>query len=275
MIRKVFDANVSLIKHMVLIPLKLLFVITVYIPFVKLPVLIPAKFLFDLETDWQADILILWLSSQLELLVLSCIHFVMVNVFLGIIVGLLTGFNLKAIRYVLTWKPKSKIKKKPPKWARQSRRFVLELALSNVVVEENPQAKRTPLLEDIGLSQLPAPKLMIVTLLLQFDLTNNMRQRTLGKSLPNRASALTLEYEDDDGYSAYISMLLDSLSLPAIDSANLPLSSTRRSSLHNIDEVEEEEFKENASHVLDKVENLAIATNKKLASKQPADGITT
>ncbi|MCH0629136.1 hypothetical protein JNB11_04070 [Kocuria palustris] len=199
----------------------------------------------------------------------------MVNVFLGIIVGLLTGFNLKAIRYVLTWKPKSKIKKKPPKWARQSRRFVLELALSNVVIEENPQAKRTPLLEDIGLSQLPAPKLMIVTLLLQFDLTNNMRQRTLGKSLPNRASALTLEYEDDDGYSAYISMLLDSLSLPAIDSANLPLSSTRRSSLHNIDEAEEEELKENASHVFDKVENLAIATNKKLASKQPADGITT
>lgn len=275
MIRKVLDANVSLIKHTVLIPLKLLFVITVYIPFIKLPVLLPAKFLLDLESDWQADILILWLSSQIELLVLSCIHFVMVNVFLGIIVGLLTGFNLKAIRYVLTWKPKSKLKKKTPKWARQSRQFVLELALSNVVIDDYPQAKRTPLLEDIGLSQLPAPKLMVVTLLLQFGLTNNMRQRTLGKSLPTRNAALTLEYEDDDGYSAYISMALDSLSLLAKDFSNLPLSPTRRSSLHNIDEVEEEDPKESTPRASTKNKSLPKRTKTNTGSNQTVDSITT
>lgn len=246
MIRKLIEANVYLVKHTVLIPLKLLFIITVYIPFIKLPVLWPARHILELEPDWYADKLMLWLGGQVELFIISIVHFVMVNVFLGVIVGVLTGFNLKAIRYVLTWKPKEKKRKqkRTPRWARDSRQFVLDLALLHVVVEP-PNAKRTPLIEDLGLSQLPLTKSTVLLLLQPFGPTNTMRQRQSLPLLPSSANSTGL-YDDDDGYQAYTIPL------------ELPLlTQTRRSSLQNIEEEGAEE--DDAEEELPKKERAVIS----------------
>ncbi|CAN3360311.1 hypothetical protein DICA3_D10528 [Diutina catenulata] len=252
MIRRLVDANVYVIKHTLLIPLKLLFVITVYIPFIKLPVLTPAKYMLELDNDWYADKSASWFSGQVELFIVNIVHFVMVNVFLGVIVGLLTGFNLKAIRYVLTWKPRKSHKKKTPKWARHSRQFVAELS-NHVVTEDVPS--RVPSIKDLGLSQLPATKATVSTSAENYPSTNTMRQRSAPQS-PSSTNAML--YEDDDGYSAYVatsdlsssSVGSSPLSSPsgeylpsqatAAKPRSLSTSPTRRSSLHNILEEEDE-----------------------------------
>lgn len=98
---KLFIAiNVFIVVNTIIIPFSLLLNIMIYTPLVKLPIVIPLKYLLELQdvkfTDYH------WLSHQVELFVLTLFHFVMVSIYIGITVGVFTWVNLSAIRYVLT-----------------------------------------------------------------------------------------------------------------------------------------------------------------------------
>ncbi|KAK6456445.1 uncharacterized protein RJT20DRAFT_44742 [Scheffersomyces xylosifermentans] len=93
-----------LVKHAIVIPLQLLVDIMVYNLFIRIPIVIPLKYLLELNgVEHGEDEDFTWLMAQLQLFVVNAFHYLMVSAFLGVAVGAIMGFNLVIIRYLFTW----------------------------------------------------------------------------------------------------------------------------------------------------------------------------
>lgn len=251
LIQKIFLLNKYLLNHFIFIPLKLLFLITIYIPFIKIPIIIPLKFILELNDDWNEKN-VSWFQSQIELFLINVIHFFMVNVFLGIFVGILTGLNLKFIRFLLTWnenktsnvadKPlvKKKSYKSSPKLSKYSPKS------KSKIKSIQPNSKKFPLnldeviipdvntdftWETLGISQLPSLNKTISTGI-NPNVTHNIRDF---KKTSMSSDEKVLIYEDDDGYQySYNEKKLDEMN------PNSQLHLRNENQLSNISEEEEE-----------------------------------
>lgn len=91
----------SIISHTIIIPLKIFFKISIYIPFLKIPVIIPLVYLLELHEIKSTD----WILAQIELFSITTLHFLIVCIFLGGIVGTIAGINMSAISIVLSGEP--------------------------------------------------------------------------------------------------------------------------------------------------------------------------
>lgn len=61
----------SIISHTIIIPLKIFFKISIYIPFLKIPVIIPLVYLLELHEIKSTD----WILAQIELFSITTLHF--------------------------------------------------------------------------------------------------------------------------------------------------------------------------------------------------------
>lgn len=180
-----------------------MFLITIYIPFIKIPIVIPIKFLLELNDDWNEKTLS-WFQSQIELLLINIIHFFMVNVFLGIFVGILTGLNLKFIRYLLTWNETKSTNNKPlvKKASKGSPKKLKAIKSKPTSFKKFPLNFDQVIIPDsveeaLGISQLPSTNKTISTGI-NPNVTHNIR--TFKKSSGSSDEDILI-YEDDDGYS--------------------------------------------------------------------------
>jgi hypothetical protein len=235
-ITRFINVNKFILNHFIFIPLRLLFLITIYIPFIKVPVVLPIKFILELNDDFTSRG-IPWFQSQIELFFINIIHFFMVNVFLGIFVGAVAGMNLKVIRYFLTWEtdPNHKpLNNKPassnlypmsttssgshivypnanidhmddvsPKLPRSPAKPVetpKPLSFLDSVVVAASEMEPSTTLEALGISELPSTdRAKSISTSIKQHLTHNIRDRT--NKLSRSESSDVFMYEDDDGYN--------------------------------------------------------------------------
>ncbi|ODV82034.1 uncharacterized protein CANTADRAFT_132441 [Suhomyces tanzawaensis NRRL Y-17324] len=90
---------VSAVSHTIVIPVLLTFNIMIYTPFIRMPFVGPLVWLLELNNSEHVSDYD-WLSQQLHLFLVNAFHFVLVAVYIGVIVGVLSGLNLKVIRFV-------------------------------------------------------------------------------------------------------------------------------------------------------------------------------
>ncbi|CAX40131.1 conserved hypothetical protein [Candida dubliniensis CD36] len=91
----------AIISHTIIIPLKLFFKISIYIPFLKIPVIVPLIYLLELHEIKDTK----WILTQIELFSITTLHFLIVCIILGGIVGTIAGINMSAISIVLSGEP--------------------------------------------------------------------------------------------------------------------------------------------------------------------------
>ncbi|EGW34071.1 uncharacterized protein SPAPADRAFT_65251 [Spathaspora passalidarum NRRL Y-27907] len=175
----VFAINLFILSNAVFIPLSLMVNIMIYTPLIKIPIIIPLRYFLELE-DGKFDDLN-WIAGQIELFFLTLFHFVMVSFYIGVIVGVVTWMNLSAIRFVLTLPLKedeqmTQNKQPLPIEESNSRRQQLFDLIDPVIVP------------DVNLKNRVRNKI---------DARRGLTPLSENNSV---SSAITPQYEDDDGY---------------------------------------------------------------------------
>ncbi|RCK62716.1 hypothetical protein Cantr_09200 [Candida viswanathii] len=87
------------VVHTIIIPLQLAFKITIYIPFIKIPILDPLIYLLELQ-DFKIRNNEQWIINQINLFLITGIHYVLACLIIGAGVGIWMGVNLSLINLV-------------------------------------------------------------------------------------------------------------------------------------------------------------------------------
>lgn len=89
-----------MVLHTIIIPLQLAFKITIYIPFIKIPILDPLIYLLELQ-DFKIRDNEQWIINQINLFLITGIHYVGACLIIGAGVGIWMGINLSLINLIL------------------------------------------------------------------------------------------------------------------------------------------------------------------------------
>ncbi|KAK6868724.1 hypothetical protein K6H11_004096 [Candida tropicalis] len=90
----------QVVLHTIIIPLQLAFKITIYIPFIKIPILDPLIYLLELQ-DFKIRDNEQWIINQINLFLITGIHYVGACLIIGAGVGIWMGINLSLINLIL------------------------------------------------------------------------------------------------------------------------------------------------------------------------------
>lgn len=193
---------VWIIQHTVIVPLFVAFDLMVYTTFIKIPIIIPLKYLLELEDGENIQDLS-WMKDQVLLFTTSALHFVIANVLIGLLVGYITGNWMRVVKLILLSKPKEKPK--------NSFAFKIKSEKTN---EKSVQT--TPFLNEFINSVTVADPLKKTHLAHTEDLLTPLKTTSTGTSSMLRENQLLRErlknkkilvqdglnlYEDDDGYN--------------------------------------------------------------------------
>lgn len=226
-----------LVLHLLLIPIQLLVLITIYTALIKIPIVIPLSYVLELNDSNPERADNAWLAAQLHLFFVNFTHFAMVSVFLGICAGTILGWNIIGIRYLLTW-GKRKTKKgsrslyKSYQGSKVStrnanisspdrKRFVTPVSSAKSSPRRDASAQSTPLLSRLLNTVVVDDHTETRATGSNIHTSGNLRGRLTNKTKQE------LVYEDDDGYSYSMYSKRLKEQLPQIVS---PLKQNKRSS---------------------------------------------
>ncbi|KAK6199546.1 uncharacterized protein RJT21DRAFT_121928 [Scheffersomyces amazonensis] len=98
--------QLNIIRHLLITPLYLALYIVGYTVFVKIPVVLPLRYLLELDDEFRSygDVAeseeLKWLMSQVQLFVLEVIHFGLASIVIGVFVGAAVSVGLRVISVV-------------------------------------------------------------------------------------------------------------------------------------------------------------------------------
>lgn len=185
-----------------IVPLFVAFDLMVYTTFIKIPIIIPLKYLLELD-DGEKIQDFSWMKDQVLLFTTTALHFVFANILIGLFVGYITGNSMRVVKLILLSKSKEKpqnsfaFKTKSVKTNQRSVQttpFLNEFI--NTVTAADPLKKtHTPHTEDL-LTPLKTSTTGSSPILRENQL---LRERLKNKKILVQ-DGLNL-YEDDDGYN--------------------------------------------------------------------------
>lgn len=179
----------QIIRHSIFIPLQIIFNILVYgILF------LPSKPLFYLlGMDEPSKDSLLRLVPHIQFFVINLVHYVMVGLMMGTLVGLVTGINLKMIQFILTI-AKSEEETKVKDEKNQTTPY-----LNDLIAHASPSVSN----DSTGKHKVPRRYNSVSDIVSIQDSPRDAKYK--GRSIGESSNAVSLgtssfNYEDDDGY---------------------------------------------------------------------------